>query len=463
MGLLTDEELFLSPGEVSQRVLVVGGGIAGIQAALDVASLGHDVVLVEREPCLGGRMAQLSAMYPDLEHPVCLLRERMVEVWEHPRVTVLTNAEIERLDGFAGAFEAGIRVKARRVQEPTCTGCGKCWRECPVKVDSEFDLGIGQRPAIYLPYSQAIPSVPVIDEHNCLHFKGQACSACAQVCPSGSVDFGQPDSEFSGVFGAVVLATGLALFDPRDCTQYGYGQHPDVITSLHLERMLASAGPTKGEVFRPSDRSRPQAFAFVCCVGSRDSRNGRPYCSKVCCPNTAKQIVLLHRLYGDAQFYVFCTDIRTGGKGVEELMLRAQEECGARYVRGRLAGVVPSEKRLLVGFERAETPENADVEADLVVLAVGLEARSDTVALAGNLGVMCDENGFVVEAQRQLRPVETCGLGVFVAGSASGPKDIGETVAQGAAVAIRVAQFLRKLASKGVTWEELSGPNADWG
>jgi len=454
---MPDEELVVLPGEVSQKVLVVGGGIAGIQASLDIADLGHEVVLVEREPCLGGTMARLSATYPDLEHPVCLLRELMVQVLEHPRVKVLTGAEVDRVGGFPGVFEADLRLKARRVRESTCNGCGKCWRECPVRVESEFDLGVGQRSAIYLPYSQAIPAVPVVDEHHCLHLQGQSCLACVQVCPSGSIDFEQPDSEFSGKFGAVVLATGLGVFDPVVCTKYGYGQHPDVITSLQLERMLASAGPTKGEAFRPSDGSRPKSISFVCCVGSRDPQMGRSYCSRLCCPTVARQILLLRRSCGEAQFHVFYRDIVSGGKSIEELIGRAREECGAVYIRERVVDVAPVGKHLLV---RAE---NTWVESDLVVLAVGQVARPDTISLALNLGATCDENGFVVEAQRQLRPVETTAYGVFVAGSASGPKDIAESVAQGGAVAVKVGQFLRKLASRGVSWDDLSNSNGELG
>ncbi|MCL5961661.1 MAG: CoB--CoM heterodisulfide reductase iron-sulfur subunit A family protein [Chloroflexi bacterium] len=453
------DELFFLPDEISQRVLVVGGGIAGIQASLDIANMGNEVVLLEREPSLGGRMARLSAMYPNLDHPVCLLREMMVQLWKHPKVTLLTNSRIDSLDGFAGCFEAHVTSRARRVGESTCTGCGKCWRACPVKVESEFDLGLGRRTAIYLPYQQAIPSVPVIDERSCLRLRGKACSACVEACPFDSIDFEQPDSQFEGTFGAVVLATGLDTVDPALSPQYGHGRYADVITSLQLERMLASAGPTKGEVFRPSDGSRPESVVFVCCVGSRDLSIGRPYCSKVCCPNVAKQVIQVKRSYGRVQTTVFYRDIVAGGKGIEELVLAAQEG-GANYIHGRVVDIVPAEKRLLVRAESITSGRSEEALADLVVLAVGLESYPDSVLLAGNLGAMCDEHGFIMEAQRQLQPVDTSALGVFVAGSASGPKDIGETSAQGSAVAIRVVCFLRDLASRSVAEDRFDLPSA---
>ena len=473
-----DDELLFLPGEISEKVLVIGGGIAGLRASLDIADLGHEVVLAEREPSLGGRVAQLSAMYPGLDHPVCLLREMMVRVWENPRVTVLTNAQIDYLEGYAGCFEASIKLKARRVTESSCNGCGKCWRACPVKVESEFDLGMGTRPAIYLPYPQAIPAVPVIDERSCLQLQGRVsspskldaqsatgCNACREACPRQCIDFEQTDSEFSGKFGAVVLATGLKICDPAPLAKYGYGRYPDVITSLQLERMLASAGPTKGEVYRPSDGLRPKSVAFVCYDGSRDSSLGRPYCPVGCWPNTAKQVLLLKRLYGSITCYVFHPGITGTGKGIEEMVRRAREEFDAGYLQAVVEEVVPVDRSSKWAYRvRANGMSPGQLmeeEVDLVVLAVGQEAWPETIVLAGGVGAMCDEHGYIMEAQRQLQPVETTAPGVFVAGSASGPKDIGESVAQGSAAALRATRFVQELAARGHAAREFGLSSAD--
>jgi len=447
-----DTELCARRIGLTKRALVIGGGIAGIQAALDIANSGHEVVVVEREPTIGGRMAQVDKTFPTLDCSACILSPKMVELASHPKVTLLTYAEVVSVKGFVGNFEVEIRQKARKVNHASCTGCGACWQKCPELVKSEFDLGMGERTAIYIPYPQAAPPKPVIDTVNCRYIKYQEfvasgvegkkppqCRICEKICPTDAIDWEQEDTALTEKFGAIVVATGFQTFDHRVYGEYGSGAYPDVITGLQLERMMSAAGPTGGEVRRPSDGAHPKTVVFVSCVGSRDEAKGRPYCSKVCCMYIAKHTIMLKEHDPEVQSYVFYIDIRAGGKGYEEFVRRAQEEYGAVYLRGRVSKIYQEGKKLKVLGEDSLIGRPVEIDADLVVLATGVDPSDGVVGLAQKLNISYDTHRFLVEAHPKLRPVETQTDGIFLAGACIGPKDIPDSVAQGGAAAAKVA------------------------
>jgi len=429
---------------VEKRALVIGGGIAGIQAALDIADAGHQVVLVEKEPTIGGRMAQLDKTFPTLDCSACILTPKMVDAAQHPKIRLLTYAEIEEVGGYIGNFEVTIRKKARSVNEDVCTGCGICWSKCPSKAPNEFDCGLGERKAIYIPFPQAVPNKPVIDRENCRYFTKGKCGVCKKVCPAGAVDFEQEDELLRERFGAIVVATGYELFDHSVYGEYGYGKYPDVITGLEFERLINASGPTGGKLKRPSDGKIPKTVVFVKCVGSRDEAKGFPYCSRTCCMYTAKQAILLREKMPEAEAYVFYMDVRTPGKGYEEFYTRATEEFGVNYLRGRVARIYPKGDQLVVRGEDTLVGAQVEIEADLVVLATAMVARRDAAELAQRIGFSYDQYHFFTEAHPKLRPVETNTAGVFLAGACQGPKDIPDTVAQASAAAVKVAMLFSR-------------------
>ena len=451
---LRDERL--TPGKVgiTKRALVIGGGIAGIQTALDIANAGHEVILVEREPTIGGRMAQLDKTFPTLDCSACILTPRMVEVGQHPKIRLMTTAQVEKVSGFIGNFEVAIRQSAKRVDHSVCTGCGTCWQKCPEKVPSEFDSGLGKRTCIYIPFPQAVPNKPVIDWANCRYQRFLAasgeekkppqCRICEKLCPTGAIRFQEEDAVVAEQVGAIVVATGFQTFDHSAYPEYGGGRYKDVISSLQLERLLCASGPTGGEVARPSDGKHPKTVVFVSCVGSRDDRVGRPYCSKVCCMYMAKQTILLKEHDPEVQAYVFYIDIRAGGKGFEEFVRRSQEEYGALWLRGRVSKIHEENGRLIVRGEDSLVGRPVEVAADMVVLATGIEPSAGADALARTLGVSYDDYGFIVEAHPKLRPLESNTDGIFLAGTVSGPRDIPETVAQGSGAAAKAIGLLNQ-------------------
>lgn len=447
-----DYELHAKRIGLTKRALVIGGGIAGIQAALDIANSGHEVVVVEREPTIGGRMAQVDKTFPTLDCSACILTPKMVELAQHPLAKLVTYAEVQSIKGFVGNFEVEIKQKARKVNHVSCTGCGTCWQKCPEKVPSEFDLGMGERTAVYIPFPQAVPAKPVIDTEHCRYMKYKAfvasgdegkkppqCRICEKLCPTGSIDWEEQDKTFTEKFGAIVVASGYKTFDHSAYEEYGAGKYPDVITGLQLERMMSASGPTGGEVRRPSDGEHPKTVVFLSCVGSRDEAKGRPYCSKICCMYIAKHAIMLKEHDPDVQSYVFYIDIRAGGKGYEEFVRRAQEEYGAVYLRGRVSKIYQDGKKLRVLGEDSLIGRPVEIAADLVVLATGVEPAAGVVDLAQKLNISYDTNQFLVEAHPKLRPVETQSDGIYLAGACVGPRDIPESVANGSAAAAKVA------------------------
>jgi len=443
----------LSPKEIglTKRALVIGGGVAGIQAALDIAGAGYEVILLEREPSIGGHMAQLDKTFPTLDCSACILTPKMVDAAQHPKITLLTYAEVEKVNGFVGNFEVEILQKAKKVDHSKCTGCGTCWQKCPEKLPSEFDLGLGQRTAIYVPFAQAVPPKPVIDTEHCrymqyLEFMEQGkegkkppqCRICEKLCPTGAIDWEQQDQVSTEKFGAIVVATGYQAFDAAVYGEYGAGRYADVISGLQLERLMNASGPTGGEVLRPSDGKHPKNVVFLSCVGSRDEQKGRRYCSKVCCMYMAKHAIMLKEHDPEIQSYIFYIDIRAGGKDYEEFALRAQQEYGALYLRGRISKIYPQDGKLIVCGEDSLIGRPVEIAADLVVLATGMIPSAGAAELARTLNISYDSNHFFIEAHPKLRPVETLTDGVFLAGSCIGPRDIPECVAQGSAAAAKV-------------------------
>jgi heterodisulfide reductase subunit A len=426
---------------VTKRALVIGGGIAGIQASLDIANSGHDVILIEKEPSIGGHMSQLSETFPTLDCSQCILTPRMVEVAQHPKITLYTYAELENIDGFIGNFKARIRKKAKSIDEKLCTGCGLCTTKCPnKKIPGEFNEGLGTRTAIYVPFPQAVPNKPVIDKNNCTYYTKGKCRICEKFCPTGAIRFDQQDEIIEVPVGAVVLATGFTVKKTDFFPEYGYGKYADVITGLQFERLASASGPTLGEIRRPSDGKIPEKIVFVACAGSRDAAKGIPYCSKICCMYTAKHAMLYQHKVHHGESYVFYMDIRAGGKNYDEFVRRAIEDDGVNYIRGRVSRIYEKNGKLIV--KGADTLLNAmpvEIEADMVVLATAGVPNEGAGELAQKLHVSYDEYGFFAEAHPKLKPVETNTAGIYLTGACQSPKDIPETVGMASGAAAKVA------------------------
>lgn len=433
---------------VTKKCLVIGGGISGIQAALDVASAGFQVVLVEKEPSIGGHMSQLSETFPTLDCSQCILTPRMVEVYQHPNIKLMSYSEVANVEGFIGNFKVTIRKKARYVDDKNCTGCGDCVQKCPIKKKaiSEFEEGLAKRPAIYVPFPQAVPNIPVIDREVCTYFKTGKCEMCKKVCGKGAVDFEQQDQFITEEVGAIIVATGYKLYSIdkkpegsiyKGYGEYGYGQYKDVVNGLQFERIASASGPTAGEILRPSDNTVPKKIVFIQCVGSRDEAKGFSYCSKICCMYTAKHAMLYKHKVHDGEAYVFYMDIRSNGKNYEEFVRRAIEEDHVKYIRGRVSKIFEQDGKYIVKGEDTIAGVPVVIDADMVVLATAMIPQTEAPKLAQTLGVAYDKHGFFQEVHPKLRPVETSTGGIFLAGACHSPRDIPESVAMASAAAAK--------------------------
>ena len=438
----------LSPIQVpvTKKALVIGGGISGIQASLDIANAGFDVVLVEKQPSIGGHMSQLSETFPTLDCSQCILTPRMVEVYQHPRIKLLTYSEVENVEGFIGNFKVTIRKKARSIDESKCTGCGLCVQKCPIKKKAynEFEEGLAFRPAVYVPFPQAVPNIPVIDRTVCTYYQTGKCQMCVKVCGREAIKFDQEDTLITEDIGAIVVATGYKLYtidkkpdaqEIKGYGEYGYGKYKDVVDGLQFERIASASGPTSGEILRPSDNSVPKKIVFIQCVGSRDESKGFSYCSKICCMYTAKHAMLYKHKVHDGEAYVFYMDIRAGGKGYDEFVRRAIEEDNVKYIRGRVSRIYEENGKYIVKGEDTIAGMPVVIDADMVVLATAITAQPDAVKLAQTVGMSYDKYGFYNEVHPKLRPVEVSTAGVFLAGACQAPKDIPESVAMASAAA----------------------------
>ncbi|MEL7639035.1 MAG: CoB--CoM heterodisulfide reductase iron-sulfur subunit A family protein [Solidesulfovibrio sp.] len=443
--LRRDAPLAPSKFAINKRVMIIGGGVAGIQAALDCADGGLQVVLVERESTIGGKMAKLDKTFPTVDCSSCILGPKMVDVAQHDNITLHAYSEVDSISGYVGNFQVQVKKKATYVDWELCTGCGACTEKCPSKKNPDkFNEKIGPTTSINIPFPQAIPKKAVIDPTTCRQFVKGKCGVCAKVCPTGAIKYDMTDAIVTEDVGAIVAATGYDLFDISKVTEYGGGRYPDVITGLQYERLLSASGPTGGHIKRPSDGKEPKNIVFIQCVGSRDKSLDRPYCSGFCCMYTAKQAILTKDHIPDSQSYVFYMDIRSPGKMYDEFTRRAMEEYGARYIRGRVAMVYPKDGKMIVRGADTLAGTQMEVEADLVVLAAGAEAAKGAPQLAEKLRISYDKYGFFMESHPKLKPVETNTAGVYLAGSCQGPKDIPQSVGQGSAAAAKVLALFSK-------------------
>ncbi|MCP4426437.1 MAG: CoB--CoM heterodisulfide reductase iron-sulfur subunit A family protein [Chloroflexi bacterium] len=439
------------PVEINPNTLIVGGGIAGISAALELADAGYHVYMVEREPSIGGHMAQLDKTFPTLDCSACILTPKMVDVDQHDNITLLTYSEVEKLDGYLGNFTATVRKKARYVIEEHCTGCGICIDKCPFKVtDDVFDEGLGKRKVIYRPFPQAVPKYPVIDVENCVYFQKGKCKACQIFCPTepNSIDFEQEDEILHLDVGNVILATGYDLFDVKRIPQYNYGHLDNVFTSLEFERMVNASGPTDGQILLRDKKSAPESVLVVHCVGSRDE-NYHKYCSKVCCMYSLKFAHLVHERIPDAEVYNCYIDMRTPGKGYEEFYNRLLNE-GTHFIRGKVAEITDAartpeeEGKIIVQVEDTLIGKQRRIPVDMVVLSPAMEAKADSKEVSQLFKMGCDFDGFFTERHPKLDPVATMTEGILVAGACQGPKDVPDSVVQGAAASARVAGLISR-------------------
>ncbi len=440
----------LTPGEspVTKRALVIGGGIAGIQTALDIADAGFPVDIVEKKPTIGGKMAQLDKTFPTLDCAACILTPKMVDVAQNENIRIFSYSEVSEIKGFVGNFDVTIKKNARYVKEDICTGCGACVEKCPMKkVPNEFNLGMDNRSAIYIPFAQAVPKVATIDPSACNMLKNGKCGLCSKVCAAGAIDYTQKDEYIQEKYGAIVVATGFNPISMDKFDEFAYNQSKDVITSLEFERLTNAAGPTAGHLERPSDGKSPKTIVFVQCVGSRCdacAEKGKEYCSKICCMYTAKHAMLVRDKYPDTEVYVFYIDVRTPGKNFDEFYRRAVEEYGVKYVKGMVGKVTPEGDKLKVQASDLISNKQLHIDADLVVLAAAIEPDKSARPLATMLTASMDTNDFFTEAHPKLRPVESPTAGVFLSGACQGPKDIPETVSQAGAAASKVIGLLAK-------------------
>ena len=439
----------LTAGEspVVKRALVIGGGIAGIQTALDIADAGFEVDIVEKKPTIGGKMSQIDKTFPTLDCAACILTPKMVDVAQNEKIRIFSFSEVDAVKGFVGNFNVSIRRKARYVDEVKCTGCGLCTEKCPQKkVPNEFNLGLDQRRAIYIPFAQAVPKVATIDPDYCTMLKTGKCGVCSKVCAAGAIDYKQKDTIVEEQYGAIVVATGYNPIELTKYDEFAYSQSPDVITSMEFERITNAAGPTGGVLLRPSDGEHPHKIVFVQCVGSREDGGGcgKTYCSKICCMYTAKHAMLTREKYPDTEVYVFYIDVRTPGKNFDEFYRRAVEEYGVHYIKGMVGKVSPENGKLMVRASDLIEGKQLTIDADLVVLAAAIEPDKSARPLATMLTASMDTNDFFTEAHPKLRPVESPTAGIFLSGCCQGPKDIPETVAQASACAAKVIGLLAK-------------------
>lgn len=428
---------------VTDAALVIGGGVAGIQAALDLADAGHKVYLVEREPSIGGVMAQLDKTFPTMDCSICVLGPKMMDAGKHPNIELIAFSEITKVAGYIGNYTVVINRKARYVNELECNSCGKCAEICPVTVPDEFQQGFSSRKAAYIPFPQAVPASYIIDMKNCLGNNPVRCNKCVEVCEKKCIDLNMADREMEIKVGTIIVCTGMDVYDPTVLDEYGYTRFENVITTMEFERLVCGGGPTEGQILRPTDRKVPRRIGFIQCVGSRTANRGNPYCSNVCCMNTIKDSLLIKEHHPETEIFVFYMDIRAYGKGFEDLYRRSKEE-GVHYIRGFPGEVleIPGTKNIKVRVENTTTCKVEEYELDLLVLSVGLHQDAGLKKLCNLLNISLTADGFVMEAHAKLKPVDAPTPGIFFAGSVEAPKDIKDSVTQASAAVSRSSIIL---------------------
>ncbi|RMF90121.1 MAG: CoB--CoM heterodisulfide reductase iron-sulfur subunit A family protein, partial [Methanobacteriota archaeon] len=430
-------------------VAVIGAGIAGMQASLELAESGFRVYLIEKGQTIGGRMAQLDKTFPTGDCAMCTISPRMAGVTRHPNIRLYMNSEVTGLEGEPGRFKLTVRKNPRYVDEEACTGCGACAQVCPIQVPNEFTNGIGVRKAAYIPFAQAAPLIYTIDKDHCVD-----CGLCVLACEPDAIRHGQEALDLTLEVGAVVVSTGYSQYDPSEILEYGYGEYPNVITNLQFERMLSASGPTGGHVLRPSDGEEPKSIAFIQCVGSRDQKRN-PYCSKICCMASTKEAIVAKEHAPELECHIFYMDMRAFGKGYQEYVDKAESEHGIRYTRGRVARIMEDHetKDLILLVEDTETGKRLEKRFSMVVLASALIPSPGARALAEVLGIETTPYGFY--ATEGQSPFDTSREGVFVTGTCIEPKDIPDTISEASGAAARCESFLREARGELVEVKEM--------
>lgn len=437
------EPLEESEVDIRKSTLIIGAGIAGISAALDLADAGFKVYLVEREPSIGGKMARHDKTFPTLDCSSCILTPRMAEVGAHPNIEILTMAEVENVDGYVGNFEVTVKQQPRYVIEDKCTSCGDCSDVCPVDVPAEFDANLTYRKAIYIPFAQAVPSAYLLDMNSCLGVDAVRCGKCKDACEAEAINYDDTEKIIKLEVGTIVVTTGFDVFDATQKEEYGYGEFANVVNIMEIERMLSAAGPTEGHVVRPSDFQEPKKLVYIQCVGSRDEKTNK-YCSRICCMTAIKQARMIRDKTG-AQVYLFYIDLRTFGKGYEEFY-EETASAGVTFIRGRVGEIIEqADHSLVVRGEDTLLGKPIQLEdVDLVVLSTGVVPSQGAKNIAKTLNLSQSPDGFLMEAHPKLRPVDSFNDGIFVAGMAQGPKDIPDTVAQAKAASSGAMSLMGK-------------------
>ena len=422
---------------MEKPVLVIGGGVAGIQASLDLADRGMKVHLVEKSPSIGGVMAQLDKTFPTMDCSICILAPKMIDCSRHPNITIHTLSQLKKVKGDEGDFDVTILKQPRSVDETKCTGCGICSEKCPSKVTDEWQEGLTERKAISIMFPQAVPLIANIDRDNCLYFQKGICQVCSKVCPAGAIDYEQEETEVELNVSSIILATGFQEYDPSALGEYGYGRYKNVITAMEFERLVCASGPTHGHLSRPSDGKLAKRIAFVQCVGSRSHQKGYPFCSSVCCMYATKEAVLIKEHDPESEVTIFYLDLKVFGQGFQEFVNRATDHYGVNYVRGRPGEIRrnPLTGDLTLWYENTKEGKVSEMEVDLVVLCTTMIARPENTELAETLGLELDDWGFFKPKDSVMNPIETDKPGMFVCGCCHGPRDIPESVAEASGTA----------------------------
>ncbi|MFX1568029.1 MAG: FAD-dependent oxidoreductase [Promethearchaeota archaeon] len=425
-----------------KKVMVIGGGIAGIQASLDLAERGIKVELIEKNACIGGRMAQLDKTFPTNDCSICILAPKLAECFRHPNITLHTLSEVKKLSGEPGNFNIKIFKKARYVKAEECINCGQCIEKCPMRVDDEFDMKLRKRRAIYIDYVQGVPSIMTIDKENCLFFTKNACRICEKVCEREAIDFDQIDEEIELDVGSIIVATGYDIFDPKALESLGYGRYPNVVTALEFERLICASGPLGGHLTRPSDKNEPKKLAFINCVGSRDIKNN-PYCSSCCCMYTTKEAMIAFEHDNEIDTSIFYIDLRAAGKGFREYIQRGSDQYSIKYIKGKVARIIEDEQtNPIIIYEDIATSQVKQLKFDLVILATTMIPKKDAGDLAKILGIKINYLSFF-ETQK-FQPQKSSKEGIFLCGTCREPMDIPNSVIDASGAAAKAAEIVMR-------------------
>jgi heterodisulfide reductase subunit A-like polyferredoxin len=443
--------------------LVIGGGIAGVQAALDLANGGARTFLVEKSPSLGGKMAQLDKTFPTNDCSMCILSPKLVEAGRHPNIQILVNSEVLACKGDAGNFQVKVLRHARFIDEENCTGCGLCSRKCPKKVPSEFDFGMTNRKAIYIPFPQAVPLKYTIDKENCIYFEKGKCRVCEKTCTRGAINFEQKDEEIELNVGSVIVSTGYDLLPLSSAPEYKYDQSENIISSIEFERLMSASGPTQGKILRPSDGKTPKSVVFIQCVGSRNI-NACKYCSAVCCMHSIKEAMIVKEHEPDIKdMHILYMDIRAYGKHFESYYLKAKDEINIDFIKGRPAEIIEDMETndIYVRVGDLKTEEMKEIKADLVILSTTIIPNKSNKKLSEIFGIELDEYGFFKEKHINALPVDSTRPGIYIAGCALGPKDIPDSVVEASGAAARALTWVTPETSTDDRKDEYELPDSD--